>query len=442
MSSRSEILFLNEHKIGVLGLGYVGLPLALLFSTKYKVYGYDPNHNTINRILSDEDIVNGVEISTIKTHLNTSFYPSSDISDLKECDVYIICVPTPLRSNKKPDLSYIKKAAESIVPFININKLVILESTTYPGTTEGLLSSILEKSGYKAGDDFYVAFSPERIDPGNGQPLCSIPKVIGGINDESTKLCSNIYRKVFDEIVVVSDAKTAEATKLFENIFRLVNIALVNEISLVLDQLNISTWDVISAASTKPYGFMPFYPGPGVGGHCIPLDPFYLTYSSERLGISSQFIHLSTQINDYMMMYVINLIELSLKQFNVDLSKSTIALFGLTYKKDVEDIRESPSKHIINELDEFGVNIRVHDPFVKETIVNGTIIKCYDTVCDALEGVDCAVFLVDHSKYALLEPNEIVNKMKHKIIIDCKNIFGDKRVDNEIHLTGIGKNIK
>jgi UDP-N-acetyl-D-glucosamine dehydrogenase len=429
----------NNPKIGILGLGYVGLPLSLLFSNRYNVHGYDPSDDTINKIISDDNIVNGVKRSIIKKNLNVSFFPSANIDSLKDCDVYIICVPTPLKGNKKPDLKYIKNAALSIVPYIKPNKLVVLESTTYPGTTEGLLSSILERSGLNAGLDFYLAFSPERIDPGNEMNLKAIPKIVGGVNEISTILCTQLYAAIFDTVVPVANSKTAEATKLFENIFRLVNIALVNEVSLIFDELNINTWDVISAASTKPYGFMPFYPGPGVGGHCIPLDPFYLTYRSEQLGISSRFINLSAQINEFMTTYVINIIISSLSKFDLNINDSKIAIFGMTYKKDLADVRESPSIYIVEELDEMEVDFILHDPFVDSLMINGKMIHCNDCLEDVINEVDCAVFLVDHTEYLSIDPNKLVDHMNHNIIIDCKNLFQNE--NSNIHLVGIGKNI-
>ncbi|MHA1788208.1 MAG: nucleotide sugar dehydrogenase [Candidatus Helarchaeota archaeon] len=425
--------------IGILGLGYVGLPLAVSFSKHFKVIGYDPNKSLIERIETSDGIVNGISLNERNSVLNKTLFPSYSIGDLDECDIYIICVPTPLKRDKKPDLSYIRKAAISLIPFINKNKLVVLESTTYPGTTEEILSNILEKSGYKAGSDFYVAFSPERIDPGNPTPLEDIPKVVGGLNKESTELCLALYSKVFKTPVEVSNSKTAEAVKLYENIFRLVNIGLINELSLIFDQLGINTWEVIRAASTKPYGFMPFYPGPGVGGHCIPLDPFYLTYRAERSGLSSQFINLADQINEYMKLYVVGLIESSLKTKQKSMIDSTVSIFGLTYKRNIDDIRESPSIIIIEELMDLGCEIKLYDPYVNKITINGETVGCEENIENAFYHSDCAVFLVNHTQFNEICLDSVSNLMETKIIIDCKNIF--KNSSDKVFLTGIGKNI-
>ncbi|RLI76191.1 UDP-N-acetyl-D-glucosamine dehydrogenase, partial [Archaeoglobales archaeon] len=270
-------------RIGIIGLGYVGLPLAVAFARKFEVVGYDINEKTVNNLLNGKSHILDVSDDMIKKYLKKSFHPTADHKELEKCDFIVICVPTPLTAAKEPDLRYIKSACEVIAMILRRGQFVILESTTYPGTTEEVVIPILERTGLKAGIDFGVAYSPERIDPGNKTyTIEKIPKVVGGINTECTEIAAMLYGSIIEKVVKVRDAKTAEAVKMVENIFRNVNIALVNELALIFEKMGIDVWEVIDAAKTKPYGFMPFYPGPGIGGHCIPLDPFYMSYIAKR----------------------------------------------------------------------------------------------------------------------------------------------------------------
>jgi UDP-N-acetyl-D-glucosamine dehydrogenase len=431
----------NESaKIGIIGLGYVGLPLALIFAKKFLVVGYDANKKAINSLIEGESHINDVKNENLKFYLNKSFFPTNNPEELKNCDFIILCVPTPLTKEKEPDLSYIISACEVITKILRTGHFIILESTTYPGTTEEIVVPILERSGLNAGMDFGVAYSPERIDPGSGHNVANIPKIVAGINQECTDIVAKLYENVFDaEVIKVKDCKTAEATKIFENIFRNVNIALVNEFALICEKMGINVWSVIDAASTKPFGFMSFYPGPGVGGHCIPLDPHYMSYKAKKFGFIPRFIELSGEINDFMRIHAVNLAEHGLSKVGLSIRDSTIAVIGLAYKKDIDDVRESPAKKIIEEFTKSGGNVKVYDPYVQYIETNCGRFHSEKAVEDALDCVDCAIFVTDHTiikKKTNL--NELVKYMKYPIIVDCRNIFDDTKNNNIIY-RGIGK---
>jgi len=427
----------NTAKIGIIGLGYVGLPLAISFAKRFSVIGYDVNKKIINNLSIGKSHIKDVPDIDIKNLLFKSFHPTSDEEKLKECDFKIICVPTPLTKEKKPDLSYIKSACQMVSKVLNKGQFVILESTTYPGTTSELVVPILEKSGLTAENDFGVAFSPERIDPGNVKfNVENTPKIVGGINEQCTEIGAMLYRSVIAEVIKVRDDKTAEAVKLVENIFRNVNIGLINELSLIFEIMGIDTWEVINAASTKPYGFMPFYPGPGVGGHCIPLDPLYMSYKAQRCGFIPRFIELSEEINEFMKIHVLNLIEKGLNEVDKDMHDSTIAVFGLAYKKNIEDTRESPSIKIIEELVNSGANVKVYDPYVKRLVTETGSFSSEENIDFAFSGSDCAVFLIDHDVFKTINLVREKDLMNYPIIIDCKNIFDG---NNGLIYLGLGK---
>ena len=322
---------LNEIKeqsvtVGILGLGYVGLPLAMAFSKKFTVVGYDVNRNTVDLLQSGKSHILDVPEETINNFVNNSFFPTDDPLELKKCNIIIICVPTPLTEERIPDLSYVKSASETVAGILNKSQFVILESTTYPGTTEEVVIPILEESGLKAGIDFGVAYSPERIDPGNKQfTVDEVPKVVGGMNDECTEIAAALYGSIISEIVPVRDMRTAESVKMMENIFRNVNIALVNEMALIFERMGIDTWEVVDAAASKPYGFMPFYPGPGIGGHCIPLDPFYMSYKAKKYGFIPRFIETSGEINEFMKTHAVNLSEKIIRQADTMAHEAMVA---------------------------------------------------------------------------------------------------------------------
>ncbi len=424
--------------VGIIGLGYVGLPLAIEFSKKFNVIGYDVNKSAIDKLLSGRSYIQDISDSLISSQTGTSFHPTSKAEELSKCDFIIICVPTPLTAENEPDLSYIKSACETIVKILRKGQFVILESTTYPGTTEEIVLSILESSGLNVIEDFGLAYSPERIDPGN--PCFNVSntaKVVGGIDQECTNIASKLYGSIIGQIVAVKDARTAEAVKIVENIFRNVNIALVNELALIFERMNIDTWEVIDAAATKPYGFMPFYPGPGIGGHCIPLDPFYMSYKAKKYGFIPRFIETSGEINNFMRIHAINLIEKGLKQVNKGIYGSNVAIMGLAYKKNITDTRESPSKKIIEELVNLGANVKAYDPHASSIETHYGTFRSEESLESALEKADCAIFVVDHSKFKELNIQDVAKRMESPVIVDCKNIFAN--TDGLIYL-GIGKN--
>ena len=427
----------KNARIGIIGLGYTGLPLTMAFAKKFDVVGYDINEKTVNYLLGGKSHILDVGDSDLKQYVNKSFYPTTDHKDLEKCDFIIICVPTPLTAEKEPDLRYIKNACETIAKILRRGQFVILESTTYPGTTEEVVIPILERSGLKAGVDFGMAYSPERIDPGNREyTVEKIPKVVGGINEECTEIAAELYGRIIEEVIKVNDAKTAEAVKMVENIFRNVNIALVNELSLIFEKMGIDTWEVIDAAATKPYGFMAFYPGPGVGGHCIPLDPFYMSYIAKRYGFIPRFIETSGEINEFMKVHVVNLVEKGLKEVNKTIYEAKVAVMGLAYKKNIDDARESPSIKIIEELVNLGAEIKVYDPYVKSIKTKVGVFYSEKSMENALRGVDCTVFVVDHDSFRGIEMEQIKELMGSPVVVDCKSIF--KGTANVVYL-GIGK---
>ena len=429
----------GDAKIGIIGLGYTGLPLALIFAKKFHVVGYDVNKKVVSTLMNGESYIKDVENKDLKNYLNKTFVPSNKYEKFKKCDFIIICVPTPLTKEKEPDLNYIKSACEVITKILRKGHFVILESTTYPGTTEEIVVPILEKSGLKAGIDFGVAYSPERIDPGSGHKVESIPKIVAGINQKCTDVVAKLYDCVIDaSIVKVEDCKTAEATKIFENIFRNVNIALVNEFALICEKMGINVWSVIDAATTKPFGFMPFYPGPGVGGHCVPLDPYYMSYKAKKFGFIPRFIELSGEINDFMRIHAVNLAEYGLSKVGLSIRESTIAIIGLAYKKDIDDVRESPAEKIIEEIVNSGGNVKVYDPYVKLIETGCGRYLSEKSIEDVLNNVDCAIFVTDHAAIKNNNLNEIVKYMRHQVIVDCKNMFDEINTDNFTYL-GIGK---
>ncbi len=424
--------------IGLIGLGYVGLPLAIAFSRKFKVIGYDINEKNINSLISGKSHILDVPHDTLRKNLNKSFFPTSEETDFKECDFIIICVPTPLTEGKEPDLSYIKSACKTVAKILRRGQFIILESTTYPGTTEELLIPILEDTGLKSKEDFGVAYSPERIDPGNKvYNVEEIAKVVGGINEDCTEIAAMLYGSVIEKVIKVKDAKTAESVKMVENIFRNVNIALVNELSLIFERMGINTWDVIDAAATKPYGFMPFYPGPGVGGHCIPLDPFYMSYKAKKYGFIPRFIETSGEINEFMKIHVINMVEKGLKRVDKKLYGAKVAVMGLAYKKNIDDPRESSSIKIIEELVNLGADVRVYDPYIKSIETKEGEFHSVKNIDEAFRNMDCTVFVVDHDVFREININLLSGMMKSPIVIDCKNIF--REFNKDLIYYGIGK---
>lgn len=355
-------------KVGIIGLGYVGLPLALQFvRSGLQVVGLDIDVAKIEAINKGRSYIKHIEGAAIRKQLKSGrLRASADFSEVKKLDAVIICVPTPLNKNREPDISYIVKTGEEIAPFIRKGMLVVLESTTYPGTTDGELRAVLEKgSGLKAGKDFYLAFSPEREDPANhASRVADVPKVVGGLTPACLERAKDLYGKAVKTIIPVSSCRVAEATKLLENIFRSVNIALVNELKIVYSAMGIDVWEVIEAAKTKPFGFMAFYPGPGLGGHCIPIDPFYLTWKAREFGRNTRFIELAGEMNALMPEYVVRNVADVLNSGKKPLNGSKILLVGLAYKPDVDDMRESPTFVLMDLLEKRGAEVSYYDPHI------------------------------------------------------------------------------
>lgn len=430
---------MRSLKIGIFGLGYVGLPLALAFAEHVQVTGYDIDKKKIEMISGGRSPIDDVTDLHLQTSIHKSFLPTANPEKMWDCDVFIITVPTPLYPNKNPNLEYIKSAANTIRELLKPGSFVILESTTYPGTTEEILIPILESGEYSAGIDFGVAYSPERIDPGNTTySVKNTPKIVGGINQECTDIAADVYSIINSDIIEVENCRTAEAVKMMENIFRNVNIALVNELSLLCEPLNINIWKVIQAASTKPYGYMPFYPGPGVGGHCIPLDPYYLSYKAKQINFLSRFIEMSGEINDFMIFHTVYLIEMGLKLYNRRVFGSTISILGLSYKKNIRDTRESPTIKIIDELASLGAVIKIFDPNVKSIKTDSGLYTCEEHINDTFFNSDCIVLIVDHDEFRNLDFETIKKHVRCPLFVDCKNFY--ETIDGFTYI-GLGKPI-
>ncbi|CAN5797393.1 nucleotide sugar dehydrogenase [soil metagenome] len=407
---KEQITSLITHKrakVGVIGLGYVGLPLLVEFASKgFQATGFEVDANKAAKITSGRSYIGDVSSATVKALVDDKLLTATtDFNHLGECDALIICVPTPLRKTKEPDVSYILAAAEEIKKRLRRGQLIILESTTYPGTTNEVLLPMFEETGLKLDQDFLLAFSPERVDPGNPQfQTHNIPKVVGGVTDDSTEVAAILYSQIVKDVFSVSSARVAETAKLLENTFRAVNIGMANEMARLCYALNIDTWEVIRAAATKPFGFMPFYPGPGIGGHCIPLDPHYLSWKARQHGFDSRFIGLADEVNSRMPDHVVQLVSDGLNDVRKAMNGSRIMLLGVAYKKDIDDVRESPALSIIDRLRARGADVHYHDPFVKEirfddahTEGGGEPLASEPLTDEALRATDCLVIVTDHS---------------------------------------------
>ncbi|OPL16776.1 MAG: UDP-N-acetyl-D-glucosamine dehydrogenase [delta proteobacterium MLS_D] len=358
----------REARIGVIGLGYVGLPLVIEFvKAGFPVTGFDVDEVKVRLLAEGTGYIRHIDVSPLAETGRDRFRATADFSLLEHMDCILICVPTPLTSNREPDMRFVESTARTMAKHLRSGQLVILESTTYPGTTDEDMRAILEDSGLKAGDDFYLAYSPEREDPNNSDfSLSRVPKVVGGFNPDSLRAAVALYNTVVGSTVSVSSTRIAEACKLLENIYRSVNIALVNELKMLFDRMDIDTWEVIEAAKTKPFGFQAFYPGPGLGGHCIPIDPFYLTWKAREYGMSTRFIELAGEINTSMPDYVVSRVITVLNERRKALRGANILLMGLAYKGNVDDDRESPSYHLMEKLENLGAVVCYHDPFIPE----------------------------------------------------------------------------
>ena len=402
----TQLISQKRARIGVIGLGYVGLPLLVEFAGNgFRGTGFEVDEHKASQINSGISYIGDVPEGKVKELVDASLLQATtDFAHLGECDVIIICVPTPLRKTKEPDVSYILAAAEEITKRLRRGQLIVLESTTYPGTTNEVLLPMFEETGLQLDEDFLLAFSPERVDPGNPQfQTHNIPKVVGGVTADSTEVAAHLYSQVVREVHAVSSARVAETAKLLENTFRAVNIGMANEMARLCYALNIDTWEVIGAAATKPFGFMAFYPGPGIGGHCIPLDPHYLSWKARQHGFDSRFIGLAEEVNSRMPEHVVQLVADGLNDERKAMKGSNVLLLGVAYKKDIDDVRESPALSIIDRLRAKGAEVRYHDPFVKEvrfddahTEGGGEPLSSVPLTDEELRATDCLIIVTNH----------------------------------------------
>jgi len=427
-------------KIGIVGLGYVGLPLALAFAERFRVVGYDADPSKRKMLVRGISYIDDVSSSQVKKMLGRSLRIISRDSELRECDCIIVCVPTPLDERGTPDLSYVRQSADTVKKVVRKGMLVVLESTSYPGTTEEFLGRAIEEAGFRPGRDVALAFSPERVDPGNKKyNIRNTPKVVGGVDARSTKLAAALYSSIVEAgIVAMPDCASAEAVKMLENIFRGVNIALVNEMALIFGRMGIDTWQVVKAASTKPFGFLAHYPGPGVGGHCIPLDPLYMSYRARQYGIVPRFIELSREVNEFMKDHTVNLTIAALREARMASDEATVAIMGLSYKKDISDTRESPAIRIIEELSKCVRRVIVHDPRARSIETRVGVFESLP-LRTALNRADCLVFVTDHSEFAALTPKDL--RGKHvRAVVDTRNLFSRGAVEGVgLVYKGLGK---
>jgi len=391
----------RKTRVGIIGLGYVGLPLALLFSEAgFPVLGFDIDPEKVGALNAGRSYIQRIPAEQIKSARAAGFRATSDFAEAHTCDAILICVPTPLAANHTPDMSFVTGTVEALAPHTRSGQLIVLESTTWPGTTSELVVPTLERLS-PTGTKLFVAFSPEREDPGNtSTPRRAIPKVIGGIDQRAAQAAAALYGAIFDRTIVVSSTEAAEMTKLLENIYRGVNIALVNELKQLCLAMGIDIWEVIAAAATKPFGFAPFYPGPGIGGHCIPVDPFYLAWRARHFNRPTRFIELAGEINEAMPAFIVRTIQDALAVLNIPLASAKILLLGIAYKRDIDDLRESPSLTIFELLRRAGATIAYNDPFFP-TVGAGRhySLQTHSTPLSEVPTFDCVVLLTDHSAY-------------------------------------------
>jgi len=405
-------------RVGVLGLGYVGLPLAVEFAKAgFDVVGIDVQPGKVDEFNGGHSYIKDVPDSTFTPLVKSGkLRATTDFSIIRSLDTIDICVPTPLRKTKDPDMSFVVAATEAIAQYIHPGLLVMLESTTYPGTTDELLLPRLSATGLEVGKDFFLCFSPERVDPGNPKyQTANIPKVVGGITPACTETGALFYQQALETVVPVSSTRVAEMVKLLENTFRMINIGLVNELAIMSSRMNIDVWEVIDAAATKPFGFMPFYPGPGLGGHCIPIDPFYLSWKSKEAGIEARFIELAGYINGRMPGFVVEKIQNALNDACKPVRGSRVHILGIAYKRDIDDVRESPALDIMMLLHRLGAKVTYSDPFVPHVTLNSAVVDSHD-VFPAVGAADCVVIVTDHSG---LDYAKVVEQSK--VIVDTRN---------------------
>ena len=419
--------------VGIVGLGYVGLPLAVEFAEAgFRVLGVDVDSSKVGRIMRGESYIADVTAARIQTLVAAGrLCASTSYADLSTADAISVCVPTPLRKTRDPDMSYIVQATQSIAEICRRGMLITLESTTYPGTTQEILLPAITQGDFTIGEDVFLAFSPERIDPGNKQfTVRNTPKVVGGITENCGEVAVALYEAAVDTVIAVSSPTAAEMVKLLENTFRAVNIAMVNEMALMCDKLGIDVWEVIAAAATKPFGYMPFYPGPGLGGHCIPVDPHYLSWKLKTLNYRARFIELASEINTAMPYYVVEKITAALNNQGRAVRGARIIILGVAYKRDVDDVRESPALDIISLLQQRGGDVAFHDPHVPNIrLENAAELRGSAYSADLLRAADCTVIVTDHSAY---DWDEI--KRCSRAIVDTRHVYKGGDADNIISL--------
>ncbi|MBT4828123.1 MAG: nucleotide sugar dehydrogenase [Candidatus Marinimicrobia bacterium] len=424
MNSLTQIIKSKEATIGIIGLGYVGLPLAIRFSeVGFKVVGFDIDESKVNLLNDQKSYIKHIKENAISSMVDQGFVATTDFVKITDVDAILICVPTPLGVHNEPDLSYIKSTLDLVKSHLREEQLLILESTTYPGTTAEEIVPVIEALGFKIGENFYIGYSPEREDPGNKKfTTQTIPKVVSGHTQNCLEMVTSLYDEIVDQTVPVSSTQVAEMTKILENIHRAVNIGLVNELKMVADKMNIDIYEVIQAAATKPFGFTPFYPGPGLGGHCIPIDPFYLTWKAKEMGMNTRFIELAGEINTAMPHYVIQKVSESLNAVGKSIKNSRILVLGLAYKKNIDDLRESPSLELIDILIGKGALVDYCDPYFKSipnTRKYQIELNSKELTADILQSMDLVLLATDHDDFDY----DLIKK-KSKMIIDTRGRFG------------------
>jgi UDP-N-acetyl-D-glucosamine dehydrogenase len=408
----------RQAKVGIVGLGYVGLPLAVEFAKAgFTVIGIDVSQSKVDEVNKGESYIQDIPTSTLRPLVESGkIRATTDFGVVDELDTVDICVPTPLRKTKDPDMSYVVSACQEIAKHLHAGLLVVLESTTYPGTTDELVLPMLQTNNLRVGEEFFLCFSPERVDPGNPKyQTHNIPKVVGGITPACTRVGELFFKMALETVVPVSSTRAAELTKLLENTFRMINIGLVNELAMMCDRMGINVWEVIDAAATKPFGFMPFYPGPGLGGHCIPIDPFYLSWKTKQSGIEARFIELAGYINGQMPHFVVDKVQNALNEHAKPLKGSHIHVVGVAYKRDIDDMRESPALDVILLLKQRGSNITYSDPYVPTLRIDGTEMHAQDLM-QCVAAADCTVVVTDHQN---VDYSAILDSAK--LVVDTRN---------------------
>ncbi|HLA98885.1 MAG TPA: nucleotide sugar dehydrogenase [Anaerolineales bacterium] len=419
----------RQARVAILGMGYVGLPLAVVFAEAgFEVIGIDPDQRKVETIRRGESHIQDVPGEQVARLVAAGrLHPTADFSVLKDVQAVSVCVPTPLRKTGDPDLSYILDATTELARYIHAGMVVVLESTTYPGTTrEILLPKLGEENGLEVGRDFFLAFSPERVDPGRADwTTINTPKVVGGITPACGEVATTWYAQALQTVVPVSSAEVAEMAKLLENTFRMINIGMVNEMAIMCDRLGVDVWEVIEAAATKPFGFMKFTPGPGLGGHCIPIDPLYLSWKLRALNYTARFIELASEINTAMPRHVVGLVQEALNEQGKPLKGSRVLVLGAAYKPDIDDLRESPALDVIGLLIQKGARVSYHDPYIAQIHHDSWELQCVPDLMAAIEAADCVVIVTDHSSYdypAILQAT--------RLIVDTRNALGKLGKDN------------